>query len=143
MGILLNLIDKNLEKHLINLEIIRDRLSWLSSCANNKVPHALMWKNIMIKREKETMNSFKEALRKVISKKYPGARAKLNNKVVQDLSSKLRIRREMTEKNAQINQIKWDLLEASAKICMNPTRIMRLLEEEVISLDDIETLYDI
>jgi hypothetical protein len=42
---------------------------------------------------------------------------------------------------SKFRSMKRDLLENSAKICMNPRRIMRLLEEDVISLDNIDTLY--
>jgi hypothetical protein len=142
---ILKYVDKNLEKHLVKLEIIRDRLSWYSSGVNNDAPNAIMWKNIMMKRERDTMNGFKAALRKAIRKNH-GTHPiviKISNKTVQDLSSKLRINREMCEKTKQINEIKRELLETSAKICMNPTRIMRLLEENVISLDNIDTLYDL
>jgi hypothetical protein len=47
------------------------------------------------------------------------------------------------KKVRQMKKIKRELLETSAKICMNPKRILRLLEDNVISLDNIETLYDL
>jgi len=46
----------------------------------------------------------------------------------------------------KVNQtriIKRELLENSAKICMNPNRISRLIESGEISIDNIETLYDL
>lgn len=43
----------------------------------------------------------------------------------------------------RLNGMKRELLETSAKICMNPARIQRLLEENVLDLDDITTFYDL
>ncbi len=138
---LLTLVNKHAEKHLVNLEIIRDKLS----CVKNSGDYASMWEKIFIRRQKEAIVAAKAELKKIIIKKHPygGEQIKLSNQIIQDLSSRLRSTQEMREKNKLINQIKRDLLETSAKICMNPTRIMRLLEQNVISLDEIETLYDL
>lgn len=43
----------------------------------------------------------------------------------------------------RMNGMKRELLETSAKICMNPRRIERLLEEKIIDLDDTATFYDL
>lgn len=51
--------------------------------------------------------------------------------------------REIIMLKQKFKSIKRDLLENSAKICMNPARIQRLLDENAISLDDIDTLYDL
>lgn len=60
-----------------------------------------------------------------------------------DLTKTGNLIREKVKIKEKFRGMKRDLLENSAKICMNPRRIMRLLEEDVISLDNIETLYDL
>jgi hypothetical protein len=63
--------------------------------------------------------------------------------VKEELKTTESIVRAKYKRIAETIEIKRDLLETSAKICMNPARITRLLEENVISLDNIETLYHI
>jgi hypothetical protein len=62
----------------------------------------------------------------------------INKKLIQ----MKKIKRELL-KLREMMIIKKELLETSAKICMKPCRIQRLLDENVISLDEIETLYDL
>ena len=42
-----------------------------------------------------------------------------------------------------INTMKYELLETSAKICLNPKRIERFLSEGILTLDNIESFYDL
>jgi hypothetical protein len=101
--------------------------------------HLFRIRNKRIVSETDYKSSLAEHLRKGKVFKWH-LKGRLSN-VKEELKTMECIIRARYKKISETIEIKRELLENSAKICLNPKRIMRLLDENVISLDNIETLY--
>ena len=102
--------------------------------------HLFRIRNKRIVSETEYKNSLAEHLRK--GKVFKWHLKGRMRDMKEELKTMECIVRARYKRISETIEMKRDLLENSAKICMNPVRVMRLIDDGVVSLDNIESLYD-